>query len=47
MEIEIIIAHYPPYKSKYNPIKHRLFYHITRAGQGVIFTILELVKALV
>ena len=45
--IEIIIAHYPPYTSKYNPIEHRLFPHITRACQGVIFTSLELVKALV
>jgi hypothetical protein len=36
-----------PYTSKYNPIKHRLFPHITRAGQGVIFTSLELVKSLV
>ena len=45
--IEIRIAHYPPYTSKYNPIEHRLFPHITRACQGVIFTSLELVKALV
>ena len=45
--IEIKIAHYPAYTSKYNPIEHRLFPHITRAGQGVIFTSLELVKALV
>jgi hypothetical protein len=45
--IEIRIAHYPPYTSKYNPIEHRLFPHITRAGQGVIFTSLELVKSLV
>jgi hypothetical protein len=45
--IESRIAHYPPYTSKYNPIEHRLFPHITRAGQGVIFTSLELVKALV
>lgn len=29
--IEIRIAHYPPYTSKYNPIEHRLFPHITRA----------------
>jgi len=45
--IEIRIAHYPPYTSKYNPREHRLFPHITRACQGVIFTSLELVKALV
>ena len=45
--IEIRIAHYPPYTSKYNPIEHRLFPHITRACQGVIFTSIELVKELV
>ncbi|HLE64302.1 MAG TPA: ISAzo13 family transposase [Pyrinomonadaceae bacterium] len=44
--IEIRIAHYPPYCSKYNPIEHRLFPHVTRACQGVIFTSLALVKAL-
>jgi hypothetical protein len=44
--IEIRIAHYPPYTSKYNPIEHPLFPHVTRAGQGVIFTNIELVKYL-
>lgn len=44
--IEIRIAHYPPYCSKYNPIEHRLFPHVTRACQGVIFTSLDLVKVL-
>lgn len=44
--IEIRIAHYPPYTSKYNPIEHRLFPHVTRACQGVIFRSLELVKQL-
>jgi transposase len=44
--IEIRIAHYPPYCSKYNPIEHRLFPHVTRACQGVIFTSTELVKEL-
>lgn len=44
--IEIRIAHYPPYCSKYNPIEHRLFPHITRACQGVFFTSVKLVKEL-
>jgi DDE family transposase len=44
--IEIRIAHYPPYTSKYNPIEHRLFPHVTRACQGVIFKSVELVKQL-
>jgi hypothetical protein len=34
--VEIRVAHYPPYTSKYNPIEHRLFPHISRACQGVI-----------
>ena len=42
--IEIRIAHYPPYCSKYNLIEHRLFPHVTRACQGVVFTSVELVK---
>lgn len=45
--IEIRIAHYPPYCSKYNPIEHRLFPHITRSCQGVIFSSLELVTELI
>lgn len=44
--IEIRIAHYPPYCSKYNPIEHRLFPHVTRACQGVVFTSILLVKKL-
>lgn len=44
--IEIRVAHYPPYTSKYNPIEHRLFPHISRACQGVIFKNIELVKEL-
>ena len=44
--IDIRIAHYPPYTSKYNPIDHRLFPHVTRACRGAIFTSLDLVKQL-
>jgi hypothetical protein len=44
--IEIRIAHYPPYTSKYNPIEHRLFPHVTRVCQGVILNSLEMVKDL-
>lgn len=45
--IEIRIAHYPPYTSKYNPIEHRLFPHLTRACQGVILKNIQLVKELI
>jgi hypothetical protein len=44
--LEFRVAHYPPYGSKYNPIEHRLFCHLSRACQGVVFTDVELVKRL-
>jgi hypothetical protein len=47
MKIEIRVAHYPPYTSKYNPIEHRLFPHVTRACQGVIFETVEMVEELI
>lgn len=42
--VELRVAHYPPYCSKYNPIEHRVFPHITRACQGVIFHTLEVAR---
>jgi len=45
--IPIRVAHYPPYTSKWNPIEHRVFPHVTRALQGVIFKNHELVKELI
>lgn len=44
--IEIRIAHYPPYTSKYNPIEHRLFLHLSRVCQGVIFDSVQMVQQL-
>lgn len=44
--IEIRIAHYPPYTSKYNPIEHRLFPHLSRVCSGVIFETVEMVRQL-
>ena len=44
--LPVRVAHYPPYTSKYNPIEHRLFPHVTRACQGVIFKSVALVKQL-
>ncbi len=46
INVEMRIAHYPPYTSKYNPIEHRLFPYVTKACQGVIFKSTELVKEL-
>lgn len=42
----IRVAHYPPYCSKYNPIERRLFSHVTRACQGVLFDSLSTVMSL-
>jgi hypothetical protein len=42
--LEIRVAHYPPYCSKYNPIEHRLFSHITRTCQGVVFHSVAIAK---
>lgn len=45
--IEIRIAHYPPYTSKYNPIEHRLFAQISRTCQGAIFESIEALSNLI
>ena len=45
--IEIRIAHFPPYTSKWNPIEHRVFPHITRSLQGVVLNTHQLAKELI
>lgn len=47
INMEIRIAHYPPYCSKYNPIEHRMFPHVTQACKGVVFESVGLVKELI
>lgn len=42
--LEIRVAHYPPYCSKYNPMEHRLFAQMSRACRGVIVHTLETAK---
>jgi Rhodopirellula transposase DDE domain len=44
--LEIRVAHYPPYASKYNPIEHRLFPHLTRVCRGMILHSVALVAEL-
>lgn len=39
--VPIRVAHLPSYCSKYNPIDHRLFCHVTRSLKGVIFRSIE------
>lgn len=34
LDMNLLIMHYPPYCSKYNPIEHRLFSQITRSWSG-------------
>ena len=40
------VLHYPPYCSKYNPIEHRLFPHLSRACRGMVLRSVELVQQL-
>lgn len=42
--LRIRICHYPPYCSKYNPIEHRVFPHISRACKGVPLDSVETAK---
>lgn len=44
--IEIRVAHYPSYCSKYNPIERRFFPHVARACQGMLFDTLDRVVTL-
>ena len=44
--VDIRVAHSPSYCSKYNPIERRLFPHITRACQGMVFDTLDTVVTL-
>ena len=44
IHLPIRVAHYPSYCSKYNPIEHRFFPHLTLACRGVIFHTLETVR---
>jgi hypothetical protein len=45
--IEIRVAHFPPYTSKWNPVEHRVFPHITRSLKGVILRSYKFVKELI
>ena len=47
INIPIRIRHYPPYASKWNPIEHRVFPHVTSTMNGMIFHSVEEVKELI
>ncbi len=42
--LSIRVAHYPPGCSKYNPIEHRMFCHVTRALRGVVLKTAAIAK---
>jgi len=44
--VKIVVVHYPPYCSKWNPIEHRLFSQMHRAAEGCIFTSYQQVKTI-
>ena len=44
LDIEIVVAHYPAYCSKWNPVEHKAFCHITRAWQGIVFDSFQTVE---
>lgn len=45
--LSVIVCHYPPYCSKWNPIEHRLFSHVHRAMEGVIFSDYQTVQKII
>ena len=47
MNLDIQIAHYPPGTSKWNPIEHRIFPHITRSLSGVLLKSINFAKELI
>jgi Rhodopirellula transposase DDE domain len=44
LECDIQVAHYPPGCSKYNPIEHRMFCHISRSLRAVILKTVEIAR---
>ena len=45
--IPIRLAHYPPYTSKWNPIEHKVFPHVTRSLSGMVLSSVELIRDLI
>ena len=46
LQTEIVVAHYPPYCSKWNPIEHRAFSFISKKWRGQLFDNYNTVKEL-
>ncbi len=45
--LSVIVSHYPPYCSKWNPIEHRLFSQVHKSMEGVILSDYQTVKKLI
>lgn len=45
--INIRVAHYPPYCSKYNPIEHKLFPTVTRSWKGLMLDTVDTMVKLI
>lgn len=46
-ELNIRVAHYPAYCSKYNPIEHRLFPSVTKFWNGMMLDSMETMKEMI
>lgn len=44
LECDIQVAHYPPGCSKYNPIEHRMFCHVSRSLQAAVLKTIEIAR---
>lgn len=45
--LSVIICHYPPYCSKWNPIEHRLFSQVHMTMEGVVFSDYQTVQKMI
>jgi hypothetical protein len=45
--LSVIVCHYPPYCSKWNPIEHRLFSQVHKAMEGVVFSDYQTIQKLI
>jgi len=46
LQLEIVVAHYPSYCSKWNPIEHRAFSYISKKWSGIVFDNYNILKEL-
>jgi len=46
IQMQIVVAHYPPYCSKWNPVEHRAFSFISKKWQGEVFKNHRIIKNL-